>query len=44
LRLGGVIKSKEMKKVISSEKRPVKLWLDDIEDSTLDQARNLANY
>jgi tRNA-splicing ligase RtcB len=34
---------KKMKKVISSEKRPVKLWLDDIEDSALDQARNLAN-
>ncbi len=32
-----------MNKVISSEKRPIKLWLDDIEDGALDQAKNLAN-
>ncbi len=32
-----------MKKVISSEKRPVKLWLDNIENSAWEQARNLAN-
>ncbi len=32
-----------MIKVISTEKRPIKLWLDDIEDGALDQARNLAN-
>jgi len=32
-----------MKKIISTEKRPIKLWLDDIEKSALDQARNLAN-
>jgi tRNA-splicing ligase RtcB len=32
-----------MKKVISSEKRPVKLWLDDIKDSAWEQARHLAN-
>ncbi|MCI5221347.1 MAG: RtcB family protein [Candidatus Electrothrix sp. AR4] len=32
-----------MKKVISSEKRPIKLWLDDIEDTAWKQARNLAN-
>lgn len=32
-----------MKKVISSEKRPIKLWLDDSEDGALAQAKNLAN-
>ncbi|MDM8537102.1 RtcB family protein [Desulfobacterales bacterium HSG17] len=32
-----------MKKVISSEKIPIKMWLDDIEDGALDQAKNLAN-
>ncbi|MCP4345070.1 MAG: RtcB family protein [Desulfobacterales bacterium] len=32
-----------MKKVISSEKLPIKMWLDDIEEGTLDQAKNLAN-
>ena len=32
-----------MKKVISSEKIPVKLWLDDIEKGALAQAKNLAN-
>lgn len=32
-----------MKQVISSEKKPIKLWLDDIEDRALDQAKNLAN-
>lgn len=32
-----------MKKVISTENKPIKLWLDDIEDQTLAQARNLAN-
>ena len=30
-------------KIISEEKIPIKLWLDDIEDSALQQARNLAN-
>lgn len=30
-------------KVISTEKRPIKLWLNDIEDGALDQAKNLAN-
>lgn len=29
--------------VIVSEKRPIKLWLDDIEDGALEQAKNLAN-
>lgn len=32
-----------MKKVISTEKIPLKLWLDDIEDGALAQAKNLAN-
>jgi len=32
-----------MKKVINTEKKPIKLWLDDIEDGALDQAKNLAN-
>ena len=30
-------------KVVATEKLPVKLWLDDIEDGALAQARNLAN-
>mgnify|MGYP000743029860 FL=1 len=32
-----------MKQVISSERRPIKLWLDDLEDGALAQAKNLAN-
>lgn len=32
-----------MKKVISTEKKPIKLWLDDIDPEALSQARNLAN-
>jgi len=32
-----------MKKVISKNKIPIKLWLDDIEDGALKQANNLAN-
>lgn len=32
-----------MKKVIGDEKHPIKLWLDTIEDSAMQQARNLAN-
>jgi len=32
-----------MKKVITTEKVPIKLWLDDIEDGALEQAKNLAN-
>jgi tRNA-splicing ligase RtcB len=32
-----------MKKVIDTEKKPIKLWLDDIEDGAFEQARNLAN-
>jgi len=32
-----------MNNVISEEKKPIKLWLDDIEEGALDQARNLAN-
>lgn len=30
-------------RVIDSEKKPIKLWLDDIEDNALIQAKNLAN-
>jgi len=30
-------------RVISTEKKPIKLWLDDIEDGALEQAKNLAN-
>ena len=32
-----------MKQVINTEKIPIKLWLDDIEDGALEQAKNLAN-
>lgn len=32
-----------MKKVISSEKHPIKMWLDDLEEGALAQAKNLAN-
>ncbi len=32
-----------MNKVISDERIPIKLWLDDIEEGALDQTRNLAN-
>jgi tRNA-splicing ligase RtcB len=32
-----------MKKVISSEKLPIKMWLEDIEEGALEQAKNLAN-
>lgn len=32
-----------MKKVISTERLPIKLWLEDIEEGALEQARNLAN-
>jgi len=32
-----------MKKVISTEQIPIKLWLDNIEDGALEQAKNLAN-
>jgi len=32
-----------MKKVISTEKIPIKMWLDDIEEGALKQAKNLAN-
>ncbi len=32
-----------MKQVISSEKKPIKLWLDDIEEGALKQAYNIAN-
>lgn len=32
-----------MEKVISSEKLPIKLWLNDIEDGAMEQVKNLAN-
>ncbi|MDU9050847.1 MAG: RtcB family protein [Candidatus Electrothrix sp. Rat3] len=32
-----------MKKVISTEKKPIKLWLDDLEAGALEQAKHLAN-
>ena len=32
-----------MKQIISSEKKPIKLWLNDIEEGALEQAKNLAN-
>jgi tRNA-splicing ligase RtcB (3'-phosphate/5'-hydroxy nucleic acid ligase) len=32
-----------MKQVINTEAKPIKLWLDDIEDGALEQAKNLAN-
>lgn len=32
-----------MKKVISSERIPIKLWLEDMEEGALNQARNMAN-
>ncbi|MFA6089865.1 MAG: RtcB family protein [Candidatus Woesearchaeota archaeon] len=32
-----------MEKVISTEKLPIKLWLNDLEQSALEQAKNLAN-
>jgi len=31
------------KKYVTTEKLPIKLWLDDIEDGALEQAKNLAN-
>ena len=32
-----------MKKVLSDQKFPVKMWLDDLEESALEQVKNLAN-
>lgn len=32
-----------MKQVINTEKFPIKVWLDDIEDGAMNQAKNLAN-
>ena len=32
-----------MKKIINTEKIPIKMWLDDIEEGALEQAKNLAN-
>lgn len=36
-------KLKKMKKVIDTERIPIKLWLDEIDANTLQQAKNLAN-
>ncbi|MCP4119837.1 MAG: RtcB family protein [Desulfobacteraceae bacterium] len=33
-----------MKTIIDTEKIPIKLWLDDIEEGALQQARNIANF
>lgn len=33
-----------MNKIITSEKIPIKLWLDDIEEGALTQAKNIANH
>jgi tRNA-splicing ligase RtcB len=30
-------------KVVTTEKKPIKMWLEDIEDGALDQAKDLAN-
>lgn len=32
-----------MKKVVSTERLPIKMWLDDLEEGALEQAKNLAN-
>ncbi len=32
-----------MKKTINTERQPIKLWLDDVEAGTMEQAKNLAN-
>jgi tRNA-splicing ligase RtcB len=32
-----------MKKVISSQRMPIKMWLDDMDQGAIDQAKNLAN-
>jgi tRNA-splicing ligase RtcB len=32
-----------MQKVVTTERVPIKLWLDDIEDGALEQAKNVAN-
>ena len=32
-----------MKKVVSTERLPIKMWLSDLEDGALEQAKNLAN-
>ena len=33
-----------MKKTIGTEKLPIRMWLDDVEEGALAQAKNLANY
>jgi tRNA-splicing ligase RtcB len=34
----------KIKTILKTEKIPIKLWLDDIEDGALKQARNIANH
>lgn len=36
-------KRNDMKRVVNTESKPIKLWLDDIEDGAMQQAKNLAN-
>lgn len=36
--------AKNMEKIITTEKIPIKLWLKDIEDSALRQIKNIANF
>ncbi len=36
--------TRAMKKTITTERIPIKLWLDDIEEGALQQAKNLANF
>jgi len=38
-----IIRNTKMKQVISSENRPIKMWLDEIEENALSQAKNMAN-
>ncbi len=33
-----------MKQIITTERKPIKLWLNDLEDGALAQAKNLANF
>lgn len=37
------IKHHKMNKVLSSESKPIKMWLDNVEESAMNQAKNLAN-
>jgi tRNA-splicing ligase RtcB len=39
----GIVERDIVQQIITTENIPIKLWLDDIEEGALDQARNLAN-